>query len=75
MRSPSPSAERLAHSKSSDPADVAQAHDLARLISNPARDELTALAPGDKGFEPPPGMPIGEGGEACWFCDVLGDAP
>jgi hypothetical protein len=67
-------AERLARSRSSDPADVAQAHDLARLISNPARDELAALAAGDKGFEPPPGMPIGEGGEACWFCDVPGGA-
>jgi hypothetical protein len=53
---------------------VTQARELARLISNPARDELVALAAGDKGFEPPPGMPIGEEGEACWFCDVLGGA-
>jgi hypothetical protein len=69
-------AERLGHRQGGDAADVAQAHAIAQLISNRARDELTALAAGDKGFEPPPGMPIGDGGgEACWFCDVLPAGP
>jgi hypothetical protein len=64
-------AEALGRRQSGDPADLAQARYLAQAISNPARDELAALVAADKGFEPPPGMPIGEAGEACWFCDVL----
>jgi hypothetical protein len=61
----------LATRKAADPADRAQDLYLAQAISNPARDELAALAAADKDFEPPPGMPIGEAGEACWFCDAL----
>ncbi|HSZ51450.1 MAG TPA: zinc-dependent metalloprotease [Caulobacteraceae bacterium] len=64
-------AETLARRQTGDPADIAQDHYLARAITNPARDELASLAAADKGFEPPPGMPIGEAGEACWFCDAL----
>lgn len=63
--------EALGRRQAGDPADLAQDRYLAQAIANPARDELAALAAGDKGFEPPPGMPIGEAGEACWFCDVL----
>jgi hypothetical protein len=61
----------LAAGKAADPADRAQHLYLSEAISNPARDELAALAAADKDFEPPPGMPIGEAGEACWFCDAL----
>jgi hypothetical protein len=64
-------AERLARRQGGDAADLAQARYLADLISNRARDELAALAAADKDFEPPPGMPIGDGGEACWFCEAL----
>jgi hypothetical protein len=62
--------QRLASRKASDPADRAQAHDLAKLLMAPDRDGVMALVAADKGYEPPPGMPIGEGGEACWFCEA-----
>jgi hypothetical protein len=64
-------AETLERRQGGDPADLAQDRYLAEAILNPARDELAVLAASDKGFEPPPGMPIGEAGEACWFCDAL----
>jgi hypothetical protein len=64
-------ADRLARRTTGDPADLVQDRYLARLIANPARDDLAALAADDKDFEPPPGMPIGDGGESCWFCDTL----
>jgi hypothetical protein len=64
-------ADRVARRTTGDPADLVQDRYLARLISNPARDDLAALAADDKDSEPPPGMPIGDGGESCWFCDAL----
>jgi hypothetical protein len=64
-------AARLAHRTGGDSAEQAQAAWLSGMILNPGRDELAALAAADKGFEAPPGMPIGDGGEACWFCEGL----
>jgi hypothetical protein len=63
---------RLALVKTGDPADVAQAAYYSQMILNPARDELHQLVEGEKkrGFEPPPGMPIGSG-EDCWFCEPV----
>ncbi len=70
-------AHRLAGLRPADPADLAQARYLARVIENPSRDELAALVAreGGKAAEPPAGMPIGEvGGEDGWFDDAPGGA-
>jgi hypothetical protein len=68
--------QRLSLMKTGDPADIAQARYYARLILNPNMDGLAAIAAADtrRALEPPPGMPIGEGGdqgEACWFCEAV----
>jgi hypothetical protein len=65
-------ATRLAHRAGGDEAEQAQAAWLSGLILNRSRDELAELAATEKGFDPPPGMPIGDGGEACWFCEAVG---
>ncbi|HLZ83635.1 MAG TPA: zinc-dependent metalloprotease [Caulobacteraceae bacterium] len=66
-------AARLDRVKSADPPDLAQAHYLAGLIENRARDDLAVLVARERnrGVVPPPGMPIG-GGEDCWFCETAG---
>lgn len=69
--------DRLGHQLASrgggDPADLAQAHDLAAIILNRGRDDLAALTEADKPREPPPppGMPIGDG-EDGWFSEPVG---
>ena len=63
-------ATRLAQRRDGDPAERAQASWLSGLILDRSRDELAELAASDKAFEPPPGMPIGSDGEACWFCEA-----
>ena len=64
--------EKLAHRQGGDGAEQAQAAWLSEAILNRNRDELALMAAADKSFEPPPGMPIGDGGEACWFCETVG---
>ena len=63
---------RLAARTGGDAADVAQAKYLSGIILNTARDDLAALAETDSKREvtPPPGTPIGAGGEDCWFCEA-----
>jgi Met-zincin/Domain of unknown function (DUF5117) len=68
--------QRLAATKAGDPADLAQAQYYADLILNPSRDGLAAIAAADtrRALEPPPGMPIGSGGddgEDCWYCESV----
>ena len=68
--------QRLAATKAGDPADIAQARYYADLILNPSRDGAAAIAAADtrRQLEPPPGMPIGEGGdqgEDCWYCESV----
>ena len=72
---------RLEATKTGAPADLAQAHYYARLILNPSQDGLAAIVAADahRALEPPPGMPIGDGGEldqgqggdGCWFCEAV----
>jgi hypothetical protein len=64
--------ETLSHRRGGDVAGQAQAAWLSGLILDRSRDALAQMAAADKGFDPPPGMPIGDGGEACWFCDGAG---
>ncbi len=66
-------ARRLEATKTGAPADLAQARYYARLILNPSQDGLAAIAASDtrRGLEPPPGMPIGQQDDGCWFCEAV----
>jgi hypothetical protein len=61
--------ERLGRRQGGDAADEAQAAWLSGIIRDRGPDGLARLAASDKAYAPPPGMPIGDGGEACWFCE------
>ncbi len=63
--------ETLSRRRGGDVAEQAQAAWLAGVILDRSRDLLVQMAAADKGFDPPPGMPIGDGGEACWFCEGI----
>jgi hypothetical protein len=67
--------ESLSRRRGGDVAEQAQAAWLAGLITDRSRDLLAQMAAADKSFDPPPGMPIGDGGEACWFCEAALSAP
>jgi len=61
--------KRLAASPGADPADRAQARDLAAILTDPDPARLAALADKAKaGPRTPPGPPIG--GETDWFGDL-----
>jgi hypothetical protein len=60
--------QQLAKPRRGSPEDLAAAQYYAELLSNPTSERLKALI--DKGHArpgPPPGMPIGGGGEDDWF--------
>jgi len=61
--------KRLAANPGADPADRAQARDLAAILTDPDPARLAALADkGKAGPRTPPGPPIG--GETDWFGDL-----
>ncbi|MDE2357527.1 MAG: hypothetical protein KGL69_12320, partial [Alphaproteobacteria bacterium] len=68
----------LSHRSGGDPAEMAQASWLSDLILDKAPGALARLVAADRTYEPPPGMPIGDGDETCWFCEgtaSFGEAP
>ena len=64
-------ASRLAAQRTTNEADMAQAQNLAAILREPGSPRLLRMIEADKSNAPqePPGAPIGEDDEECWFCE------